>query len=147
MKKKHTQTDISINVKSDKGRNTKELKKIGDQLKAQTIKMLTDESKPGGLLHSSFCSKPLNNPKNDKRISIKIDSSRSGDVHIKLNTGENLGLIQSIDINGSVGNFNKVTLTSILEKAEVDMLQQNTELIVILPFAYTLRYWISKLFS
>lgn len=54
MKNKHTKTDISINIKSDKGRSKKELKKISDRLKAQTIQILLNESRLGGLLCEKF---------------------------------------------------------------------------------------------
>ncbi len=84
---------------------------------------------------------------NEKRLSVKIDGIGSSDVNIKLNTGENLGLIQSLDLNCSIGNFNTVKLTSILEKAEVDILQKNTELKVILPYNYKIGYWINFLFN
>lgn len=87
------------------------------------------------------------NPNKDKRIQVKIGGSHPGDVNIALDSGENLGLVQALEIKAAVGDFVTVKLESILEKAEVDILQKQTEVKVILPRDYKLGYWIKFIFS
>jgi hypothetical protein len=89
----------------------------------------------------------LPNPKKDKRVSITINGANPSGVDIRLDTGESLGLIQSLKIDGRVGHLTKVSLESILEKSEIDILQKNTEIKVVIPPYYYIGYWINRVFS
>lgn len=82
----------------------------------------------------------------EKRIHISVNGIDTRDVEIKLDDGTNLGLIQSFKIECKVGELNKLVLESILEKAEIDILQKHTELKIILPKRYKLGYWINHIF-
>lgn len=73
------------------------------------------------------------NPDNDQRIHIKVDGPSIADTHVKLSGGQTLGLIQAIQIDLRVGHVPRVVLESILEKAEIEVLQSQTEVKVILP--------------
>ena len=87
----------------------------------------------------------IKNSNNDKRINVKINGASHGDVTITLNSGENLGFIQSVNINGCVGGLNTVRLESILEKADIDILQKQTEIKVLVPSHYYVFCWLYRL--
>lgn len=69
--------------------------------------------------------------KNRKLINIKADGPHSNDVQIALDSGESLGLIQSMEVSGQVGGLTKLKLESILNQAEIQVLQKDTEVTVI----------------
>lgn len=86
----------------------------------------------------------ISNQHNDKRIKIKISGPKPQETSIKLydNNGEcsSLGLVQDIQVNSSVKDFHKLTITSILEDAELDFLENETEIKVIYsPLAKIIR--------
>lgn len=56
---------------------------------------------------------------------------RAGDCSIKLNSGESLGLVQAVTIKARVGELSTATIETICNQAEVEILQRNTEVVLI----------------
>lgn len=55
-----------------------------------------------------------------------------GDITIGLSGGENLGLVQSLELKAEVGTFPTLKLTSLVNESELEVLQKNTELNVVI---------------
>lgn len=55
---------------------------------------------------------------------------RAGDCSVKLNSGESLGFVQAVAIEARVGGVSTAIIETICNKAEVEILQKNTELLV-----------------
>lgn len=82
----------------------------------------------------------MENEKTSKTVSIKIKApepkngiasiARPGDISLNLSNNETLGMVQSFNINASIGTFPTVQITTIISNLEADFLQEKTELVI-----------------
>jgi len=64
-------------------------------------------------------------------IKIKIGGADSRDCQIKVDSEKSLGLIQSFSISASVFETTKLRIESVLTDAEIEILENETEIKVI----------------
>lgn len=64
-----------------------------------------------------------------KKVVFKL-KERAGDCSVELDSGEKLGLVQSVEIKAQIGSFSTAKIETICNLAEVEVLQRDTELIV-----------------
>lgn len=59
-----------------------------------------------------------------------------GDSHVKLSGGEDLGLVQAVEIRAEVGQLSTAKVYTKCTEGRAEVLQKNTELIVTFPETY-----------
>lgn len=65
---------------------------------------------------------------NFQTLKIDIKGSRASDVSLRLSGGENLGHIQKLTIICEVGKQNKAIIETVLDNADIELLQGQTQL-------------------
>ena len=68
---------------------------------------------------------------NNNNILISI-KPMANDCSVKLKDGQNLGRVQSVQVNAGVGEISSAVLHTICNEAEVEILQRDTELRIII---------------
>lgn len=66
-------------------------------------------------------------PQGFRKVFFEI-KDRPSDSNVKLETGENLGSIQAVNIVSRIGQLSTATIETICTQGEAELLQRNTEL-------------------